>query len=1354
MGVVTLQAAKTSLQILSTLVKAVPIPEPFKSAVVGIPDAVLQIITIVENAKGNMEDAKVLALYIATITDRTIRPLDLLSLTPATQNRICEFQDTLQQITDEITILASGRSLRKWIFNYDRDTSKLGALKQRVVDAVAGIQLETVVATSYEVDIMSRKQDFAHEAIIQKQDLAYREQQGLIRKQQDAEINQLIALLGSGDSGSSRRPPCLDGTRVSLLRWISRWIEQPLDDEKCGLCLIGAAGRGKSAVGASVAETERASKRLGGEFYFTVDEQDRNKGVIPVLARQLASWGDRRLRVEIASAVDEDREIAQRALEVQFKKLIQEPLETLADDADCRPLVIILDGLDECNNQYATRLLRLIGKSFATLPASVRFIITSRPEPHLLQQYDSEPLDARLFIRSLDAEDTGEVEKDIETFLKQELPQMVWGMVKRPSNWPGEERRTILIRLSGRLWIWVVTVARMLADPKFRDPEKQLDALLLSASNTDGEYGHNTDLYTIYSQIVNRACPPESHSKLLTLFRDVFGALCVVKDPINTHTLDSLLCLDHPNSEDFTDSMRTKVLGYLQSVLIIPDIEEDSPSCDARPIKFIHKSFKDYLMDRERCEARFLVNIGEQHRQMAIRCMCRMEDLRKPNICDIDPSMLNNEIGKPSNDGVSGDISEKRTSSEREERLDIKGLSRRHISPALQYACENWANHVSGTPPESDDVYTSVDTFARTRLLYWLEVLSLLGMTGKVKVWVESAEIWLKARPQQVELNSSELPAPTLLRRITTFVTKSLLKLQVTVNLPTNIRHLSTGPPSPRALNHAQCFPTDLLPIQQPDVSFQATEVPKEPDISSLNLLQDLKSFVSEFEIPISTSSPHIYYSALPFTPSDTSLSRVYGHLAEGGPKPRRGCLQQWSQLRAQSSLAWSPDGRRIVSGSWDGTLRLWDPATGTLVRDPWKSTQGVMCVAWSPDGKMIVSGGHGHTLELWDSTTGARIGEAWKGHTDFIWSLAWSPDSKWVVSGSHDETFRVWDSATGETVGEAWKDHASRVWCVVWSPDGKSIASGSNNGVMVHQWDPSMRVVTGRLWEGRCGGTYGLAWSPDGKKIVSVNEGGTLRLWDACTGGPIGEPWKGHTSDTVSSVAWSPDGKTIISGSGDNILRLWDALTGASIGNPWQGHTHGIDNVRWSPDGKTIASGSKDGAPLLWTSQTGDPIRLGQRGPDSHTRHVYRLAFAHDSNKIATASSDGTLRLWDTSSGAPVGPPAWQTARVTRLDFSLHSKYVISEDEECRTIWKVAGEETRLVDDSLVGPISEDHSSVLKIDRDGWIRDPGGKRMFWLPVVLRPMGDWGRVLVKGNTLAIEVPSVPIIDISAYGSRF
>ncbi|KAG8996521.1 hypothetical protein FRB94_008221 [Tulasnella sp. JGI-2019a] len=1344
----TLQTAKVGLQILSTILNAVPIPEPFRSAVVGIPDAALKIITIVECTKGNVEDAKALAIYIATIIDRTTRPLDLCHVTPATQNRIQEFQDALRQIMEEITVLASRRSLRRWIVNYDRDASKLGALKQRVAEVIVGIQLETVVSTGHDVERL------------------YQEQQVLIRKQQETEIDRLIATLGNADSGSSKKPPCLDGTRVSLLRWITRWIEQPLEEDRRGLCLIGGAGRGKSSVGASIARQEHKSKRLGGEFYFMVDQQDRNESVILVLARQLASWGDKRLRVEIASAVDEDCDITQRTLEVQFQKLIQEPLGTLAEDLDRPPIVILLDGLDEYDDGCASRLLRLIGQSFATLPAAVRFIITSRPEPHLLRYYDSPPFDTQLYIRSLDLEEVGEVERDIETFLKQELPRMVWGLVKKPSDWPGEERRVILIRLSGGLWIWIVTVARMLSDQNFRDPEKQLDALLSSTFNTRGEYGQITDLYAIYSRILNRACPSNSPSDLLALFHDVLGALCVLKVPVNIHTLASLLCLDRSNSEDLTDSMRMKVLGYLQAVLIVPDLEEDVPSRDAEPIRFIHKSFEDYLTDKSRCDARFLVDAGEEHRRMAIRCIRCMDELQKPNICNIDSTMLNSDIkdhssggrlydvDKEEREGDNG-IDEGRSDSDAQGEDDtdqgIKSLVRQHISSAMQYACESWVTHVSGAPPECEDIHQYVEVFARTRLLFWLEVLSLLGQAHTVIEMSEQVEAWLETKPPQVtpvQLDSPALPSPSLFHRFTMSIKKDLTTIWTGIRLRTLTALPSSGPLS--LLDHVKSFVAYLLPMDQAIALSQASTIPTDCDISLSSLLHDLKKFVRVFIVPIRTSSPHIYYSALPFTPSHTALSRVYGHLAQGCPTPRRGCLQQWPQCYEQRCVAWSPDGQKIISGCDDGALRIWDSSTGALIGEAWRGHTGsVWALAWSPDGKMIVSGSDDGVIQLWDAATGVLVRDAWKGHRGTITSIAWLLDNKRFVTGSVDSTLRLWNPSTGSPVETVREIGAFMVRCVVRSPDSQRIASGSSSG-HIHLWDSSTGAATGVAWKCHAAGVWALGWSPDGKVIVSGSMDGTIKLWDSTTGAQIGKVWKGHTA-MVLSLAWSPDSKRIVSGSHDGTLRLWDLATETSVGAVWKGHADGVMCVAWSPDGRWIVS-SGDSFPILWNSATGEPFRLGQSEPPSHTRHVYSIAFAPNSKRIVSASSDGTLRLWDSTSGVQVQHLVRPAAKASNLSFSLDDKYIFWEDDDSRTIWE-AGEETELDGCSQLSHAPSNHVRILKFNDDGCLLDSAGKRMFWLPFVLRPMGPWGRVLAYRNTLVVETSSVPIIDISPYASR-
>ena len=141
------------------------------------------------------------------------------------------------------------------------------------------------------------------------------------------------------------------------------------------------------------------------------------------------------------------------------------------------------------------------------------------------------------------------------------------------------------------------------------------------------------------------------------------------------------------------------------------------------------------------------------------------------------------------------------------------------------------------------------------------------------------------------------------------------------------------------------------------------------------------------------------------------------------------------------------------------------------------------------------------------------------------------------------------------------------------------------------------------------------VAFSPDGTRIASGSDDNTVRLWDADTGQPIGQPLTGHT-DTVFSVAFSPDGNRIASGSDDNTVRLWDAATGQPIGQPLTGHTDTVSSVAFSPDGKRIASGSDDNTVRVWDADTGQPIGQpltghtdhgGQRGVQPR-RHADRL--------------------------------------------------------------------------------------------------------------------------------------------------
>ncbi|WP_327098924.1 TIR domain-containing protein [Nocardia vinacea] len=352
--------------------------------------------------------------------------------------------------------------------------------------------------------------------------------------------------------------------------------------------------------------------------------------------------------------------------------------------------------------------------------------------------------------------------------------------------------------------------------------------------------------------------------------------------------------------------------------------------------------------------------------------------------------------------------------------------------------------------------------------------------------------------------------------------------------------------------------------------------------------------------------------------------------------------------------VAFSPDGRRIVSGSDDGTLRLWDTGSGQPIGQPLTGhTGGVWSVAVSPDGRRIVSGGADKTLRLWDTQSGQPIGEPLTGHTSDVWSVAFSPDGKRIVSGGGDKTLRLWDTESGQPVGEPLTGHTDAVWSVTFSPDGKRIVSGSLDGTL-RLWDTESGQPVGQPLTGHTGGVWSVAFSPDGRRIVSGGGDGTLRLWDTESGQPVGQPLTGHTR-AVWSVAFSPDGKRIVSGSLDDTLRLWDAASG----QPLTGHNGAVWSVAFSPDGKRIVSGGGDKTLRLWDTEAGQPIGQPLTG---HTGGVWSVAFSPDGKQIVSGSLDGTLRLWDTGSGQPIGQPlTGHTGGVWSVAFSADGKRIVS---------------------------------------------------------------------------------------------
>ena len=337
----------------------------------------------------------------------------------------------------------------------------------------------------------------------------------------------------------------------------------------------------------------------------------------------------------------------------------------------------------------------------------------------------------------------------------------------------------------------------------------------------------------------------------------------------------------------------------------------------------------------------------------------------------------------------------------------------------------------------------------------------------------------------------------------------------------------------------------------------------------------------------------------------------------------------------AVMSVAFSPDGTRIASGSRDNTVRLWDAKTGQPIGQPMRHENAVFSVAFSPDGTRIASGSMDKTLRLWDAKTGQPIGQPMRGHDGGVTRVAFSPDGTRIASGSIDKTVRLWDAKTGQPIGQPMSGHDQWVMSVAFSPDGTRIASGSIDK--------------------------------------------TLRLWDAKTGQPIGQPMT-HDS-AVPTVAFSPDGTRIASGSGDNKIRLWDASTGAASGN-LTGHRSAVETVAFSPDGLRLVSGGDDQTVRIWDISSSQPL-LG------HEDAVAYAEFSEDSQRIRSGSLDGTVRRWDSATGRPIGQPMRVADHVRWLTPAGEDR-MLSRGDAGLQLWDAhtgqpVGEPVRVITDAIL---------------------------------------------------------------------
>ena len=382
--------------------------------------------------------------------------------------------------------------------------------------------------------------------------------------------------------------------------------------------------------------------------------------------------------------------------------------------------------------------------------------------------------------------------------------------------------------------------------------------------------------------------------------------------------------------------------------------------------------------------------------------------------------------------------------------------------------------------------------------------------------------------------------------------------------------------------------------------------------------------------------------------------------------------------LENLNAVAVSPDGRRLVTGSADASLRLWNADTLEPIGEPLVGHQGsVSSVVFSPDGRRLASGSADDTVRLWDADSGQQIGVPLSGHQGAVSSVVFSSDGRRLASGSADATVRLWDVDSGKPIGVPLSGHQGPVLSVAFGPGGRRLASGGGDDT-VRLWDADSGQQIGVPLTGHQGSVSSVVFSPDGRRLASASHDDTLRVWDP----DIDQPLTGH-QDAVRSVAFSPDGRRVVSGSVDKTLRLWDANAGKQIGAPLTGHQGAVFAVAFSPDGSRMASGGEDQTVRLWDAKSGKQIGAPLTG---HQGPVFSVAFSPDGSRLASGGDDTTIRLWDTATGRQIGAPlTGHQGQVLSVAFSPDGRRLGSGGRD-KTIRLWDGNSGKLIGEPLTG--------------------------------------------------------------------
>ncbi|KAF8676644.1 WD40 repeat-like protein, partial [Rhizoctonia solani] len=834
-------------------------------------------------------------------------------------------------------------------------------------------------------------------------------------------------------SASTNRRTCTEGTRVSILSELERWVSAP--DQKAVYWMSGMAGTGKTTIACTFAKWLETEKLLAASFFCTrtsADCRDVTR-IVPTVAYQLARYCIP-FQSALCDVLGRDPDLGTKDIRTQFERLLVDPLNQIKNDIPSN-LVVVIDALDECDDQRGVeQVLDILFKHASQLP--IRFFVTSRPEAEIYTTMTIHATSrAAIYLHDIEK---SLVSADIQLYLKQELGSRIHEL--------STEVLEQLVDRSGVLFIYAATLVRYICFTASKvDPYQRLKSVLGLTAESGRE---NSPIDALYTAVLKLALEDRrlGGSEKETV-RAVLRTVLFAQEPISLETIAALSKVDGTRQVEYALNALRSVLHHSEATNLVTTL---------------HVSIPDFMAG----ESMLWGDEGPatvQHMQPAI-----VIHTRQPGQQHTGPNQDQDLVDT----GVCMPLLAKSSSSD-------NGVGRH-------------GDGAEGVPIRSAAVLDGGDVPA-----------------ARAAVWNPRAVGHQAMDNGKYDDNSGAMgrQCHQLLHQ---------LCRQPSIAIHSTYLHLM-----PAFLSSVKLGIYALLASDARAAGAEGKpDGPQRPSLSG-NLEHGLASILGDV-----LGGWELSGSGMRRRNSEHT-ERIQWHggcwAIPGSHRPDDRTIRVWDVCTGspvagpfQGHIHWvllvlfSPDSKRIVSGSQDKTVCIWSAVDGTLLCGPLHGHIGsVRSVTYLPDGTLIASASFDNTIRLWCLDDGTPAALPLQGHTSYVYSVVFSPDGTLLVSGSEDMTVCVWRVSDGLAVTTPFQGHTSGVTLVAVLADGTLAVSGSDDCTV----EPENSYTFGKL---EIGQLYGLTESSQhvqmSGKAITWGFYCTVRVWRIANGLLAAGPFFGQS--------------------------------------------------------------------------------------------------------------------------------------------------------------------------------------------------------------------------------------------------